>query len=857
MRKNQQKPNFSGIELGAPRLTCASSSAAAGLLLGTVLTLLAVFGAEWCFLSLFAPPVFPLTVVLYTLLFVLVLSAGNLLKRARPVLQLLLLLAYAWTGYLLRKELIQGFLIITNRIMITYAGHSSYVFPIYDVSAKSGDYTWFCTAFFVYAAFFLCLFLSWSIIRQQNFLLTFLATVPFPVAGLIFNIAPDFRAALALVACWTILLLMRIPGGGAQGFLKRRGAYRAVRPATASRTGLRLLPAVALCFALILFAFPRQSYRYSGQAEKLRGALTDAVSGFSLFDGGDTLAGSSDHVNLKGSDSVRFTGKTMLLVQATVPHPAYLKGFTGSVYTGNSWEPLSDSDYQQVGAQLGGLNVQNFSSKFLSLAGNSQIDPGGYGIHVKNVGANKRLIYAPYNLTTTPQDITGVKFIQDSVLRSDWIFGTGEYSLYANSFNGSRIISSVPGVVASLYRTAQVNGAAQRRTLEQEVLSFLNGYPDDRFTGNENIRDFYLGSGRQEVPQNFDSARKGFLEAEQAYRLFLYDRYTQLPQEIADRVRTLEAENGIAGDRLYGGNGVRSSISFRQASVEVLANEVRQYLADHCSYTLTPGKVPAGRDFTEYFLFENRKGYCVHFATAAAVMLRAMGVPARYAEGYIVTADDYNSATGGWANIRDSRAHAWVEIYYPGIGWQPFEMTPGFNVQENRTQDNEAPSSSSSAPASSAPESSAPSSAESKVSSGSASAGSSRAAVPPPTTRADDFRAAMRPVLFFLAAAALLMAAAVLRRRLAIRRRERLFSQPDRNRAALAVYRHLVRLTQFGGEIPERITDIALKARFSQHTVGEEELKALRNYAEQLTRRNLFNASNAEEILIKYVYALA
>ncbi len=59
-------------------------------------------------------------------------------------------------------------------------------------------------------------------------------------------------------------------------------------------------------------------------------------------------------------------------------------------------------------------------------------------------------------------------------------------------------------------------------------------------------------------------------------------------------------------------------------------------LQSHASYTLTPGRAPVNQDIVEYFLFENHEGYCVHFASAATLMYRLYGIPARYASGYAV-----------------------------------------------------------------------------------------------------------------------------------------------------------------------------------------------------------------------------
>jgi hypothetical protein len=73
------------------------------------------------------------------------------------------------------------------------------------------------------------------------------------------------------------------------------------------------------------------------------------------------------------------------------------------------------------------------------------------------------------------------------------------------------------------------------------------------------------------------------------------------------------------------------------------------------------------------FLFTRRRGFCEYFASAMAVMLRSVGVPARIATGF--QSGLYNPITGLWV-IRASDAHAWVEAWIPGNGWTTFDPTP-------------------------------------------------------------------------------------------------------------------------------------------------------------------------------------
>lgn len=108
-------------------------------------------------------------------------------------------------------------------------------------------------------------------------------------------------------------------------------------------------------------------------------------------------------------------------------------------------------------------------------------------------------------------------------------------------------------------------------------------------------------------------------------------------------------------------------------------------LSKNTTYTTTPGKAPSNQDIIEYFLFDNGKGYCVHYATTAVMMYRMYGIPARYATGYSVSPYDFNEAEDGnkiyTVNLTDKSAHAWVEIYLDGYGWTPVEVTPSASGQ--------------------------------------------------------------------------------------------------------------------------------------------------------------------------------
>jgi len=96
-------------------------------------------------------------------------------------------------------------------------------------------------------------------------------------------------------------------------------------------------------------------------------------------------------------------------------------------------------------------------------------------------------------------------------------------------------------------------------------------------------------------------------------------------------------------------------------------------------YTKTPGVYPSdikdAEGFLDYFMMENRKGYCSYFATAFVLLARAEGIPARYVEGFCVP-----TVSGKNMVVTSNMAHAWPEIYVEGVGWIPFEPTPGYET---------------------------------------------------------------------------------------------------------------------------------------------------------------------------------
>ncbi len=147
--------------------------------------------------------------------------------------------------------------------------------------------------------------------------------------------------------------------------------------------------------------------------------------------------------------------------------------------------------------------------------------------------------------------------------------------------------------------------------------------------------------------------------------------YLAVPKSLPKRVRDLAAAQA---------EGLVSPYHKVQA--------LRGYLKQHFPYDLAVPPFPPQVDTIDYFLFEAKRGYCEHFATALTVMARSVGVPARLVTGYMP--GRYNPFTGFW-DVRTSDAHAWTECYFAGIGWVPFDATPGAPSPTEFTEDQAAP----------------------------------------------------------------------------------------------------------------------------------------------------------------------
>lgn len=276
------------------------------------------------------------------------------------------------------------------------------------------------------------------------------------------------------------------------------------------------------------------------------------------------------------------------------------------------------------------------------------------------------------------------------------------------------------------------------------------------------------------------------------YDNFVKSYYLKLPYDTKLAMLKIAEENNLTG-----------------VSTQNIPQAVKQFVSHSASYSLNTQKVPDGRDVAEWFLNDAETGYCMHFANAAAVMLRALGVPARYVTGYCADVVD------GKAIVTSDNAHAWVEYYDSSIGWIPLDAT---------SSDFEVPQATESVQTTTQAQTTSP--------------------TVQPTTQAQNTKPVKTEVKAKISTPAiiviiilLIIALAILRIILIRYYRKYSFTHKDYKSRVICIYRYLNKLSVHSKiRIPKKIENICTKAKFSTHNISDEEYKIVFNYV--LTFRN-------------------
>ena len=487
------------------------------------------------------------------------------------------------------------------------------------------------TVFLIFLFIVITSIICYNTIIKPRFIFVFCCTFPFIELGLYFGYSPSHLPFFLLVAYWIAVFSMRVAGNqfhstsGQPVFVRKRNMFIStgnLRNNVIETIGLITLFAVFAIFLISQAILGLISYERSEKINQTRSNIKTSVSEITLDKLIDSMAESSKKNPV--SDTSRLGNMDSIYFTDRTDLTVMISDkFSDNIYL----KGFTGSEYKNnTWHTFSDDDYQKYSKTFDIFNSN-----GCY-----------------------PQNFN---FINNSVLSGIMPDKFQKRQLIINSTFSSNPYLFVPyGVSIKGNMTPNYDNIITSNDMKSYTYSFITT-PDlykDISIINSNIENF--------------SKNSSFSESESSYRKFVYDKYLDLPDNkdidsLCELYRDIPEYNGL--------------------NIEEIYQSIKDILHSSASYSLKPGRTPANRELTYYMLTENHKGYCSHFATAATVLARLSGIPARYAEGYVIVPDDLEKATTVNSyykiDIHDSRAHAWTEFYIDGYGWVPFEFTPGYD----------------------------------------------------------------------------------------------------------------------------------------------------------------------------------
>ncbi|BFH67636.1 hypothetical protein J27TS7_17860 [Paenibacillus dendritiformis] len=311
----------------------------------------------------------------------------------------------------------------------------------------------------------------------------------------------------------------------------------------------------------------------------------------------------------------------------------------------------------------------------------------GYSNHDSQLGAGFQMDYEPVMTVTSEARGYWRGEAKDIYTGQGWVDANRELSLEPLSIGERFEADDAP---AKRVRTKEIIQKVQIQSDQIYPVLFgmysvsaveeLEGGDTDRLIWNGRESEIrYEGRGAARYPASYTIVSHVPIISEEELRAALPAEapdsvYLQLPdrfpERVADLARTLTEGETNNYDK---------------------AKKIEQYLRTQFTYTNAPDlSKRTSSDFVEGFLFEIKEGYCDYFSTSMAVMLRSVGVPARWVKGYAPGAREgadhqmmtgsFDPDEGGRFRVTNADAHSWVEVYMGEYGWVSFEPTPGFSM---------------------------------------------------------------------------------------------------------------------------------------------------------------------------------
>lgn len=619
-----------------------------------LLQVLVIFLGSYCFMHIFIN-CFDLNIIyryLITAIVLLVAVFYSLILYSKYdfIKNIPLLILYGGFIYYWFNSLKNGFYLLENAIIkksSSYYGFEEFSF-VAENSTANRDITLLLIVIIVPVIWITTL----ALLRSRLKLLCSVIMIIPAAASFAMGITPREADLLIIIL---VLLFISITNGYSYDKSSLLNTLGSVQNSMIYRISIR--SAAILCIlALILFFIiklfvPVKEYEAYDGIQETKIKVQSFMMDFSLSDVTDKLqdisldfrpnraesSGGLSLGKLGRADQVAFDETEHLII--TVPMQSlvegiYLKGYIGSEYTGDSWDTHSRKVRKSYNDMIANIKKDYYnpalaSSELLNLQlSKSYVNKGN--IHIRYLRANKDYIYAPYFALFQEKDVT---FEYDLAVVSD---------------------KDIEAVSYDYYYINKID-------LSMNIDDFKYSIADILYTVDNKEMDRLIK----------------FYENEEIYQEFVYETYTKLPKDGLERLKHDFSREEVG-----------------EASENILdaVEYVKDYLNSFTDYSLSPGRLPKNEDFVEYFLYGNQIGYCAHYASAGALMLRAMGYPARYVEGYAMSSSDlmnqkvisYISDEQSMveAVVKDYNAHAWVEVYYDGFGWIPIEFTKSSEMED-------------------------------------------------------------------------------------------------------------------------------------------------------------------------------
>ncbi len=368
----------------------------------------------------------------------------------------------------------------------------------------------------------------------------------------------------------------------------------------------------------------------------------------------------------------KFENKPVMEVTAyQIPDDTvYLRGYVGDYYKDGNWKTYNSNDFVSAMQEVdSGLKEQTAGQKVQNILSYTQSYYTYYwdtSYRVQYLDEKDPYAYLPY--------YTVANYYQDEQQPAG-VLMDGDRTVLRNGNDVIEVDGTIRNNIAHLSTNALLTtdlkngvylgpGETLYKEDVNEILDGLNNWKYDE-TGYRSppseeewtfIKKYNEYTEKYtSVPENLTRLRElgNQLEAE-------YER------EYSDFVNNRFTVYGYYNDGIY---------NFKEIYAVYL---VKRELAK-CNYNLDLDNVPWGQDVTEHFLFDTKEGFCQQFASAGTLLLRQMGIKARYVSGYAVSTSNFKEDSEGnfTTEVLDNQAHAWTEIYIDNIGWVPVEMTPG------------------------------------------------------------------------------------------------------------------------------------------------------------------------------------